>query len=155
MQRERVVLRVEHPGREPGLEVSVRMRVLHVDITAHADTRSLEDLIQSRYGGGFRLGEHRGRCCEERRNSRSKKKLFHCWTFRFGWNYEPASAQLMPDFFLFPINGLSDTREWRHQIPRTCVGHNKIIMHYFRAVGQGGGGGVNPRARLDRRRKTR
>src|SRR6266705_6165900 len=83
MQRERIFLRVEHPGREPtSLEVVVRMRVLHVDIPAHADTRSLENLIQSRYGAGLRLSEHRGRGCEERRNGGSKKKLFHCWTFQ-------------------------------------------------------------------------
>src|SRR5712692_11464414 len=82
MQYERVVLRIEHPGRKPGFNVPVCVRVPRVNVTGHADTRSLENLIKSRYGAGLRLGERRGRDCEECRNGGSKKKLFHRWTFQ-------------------------------------------------------------------------
>src|SRR5713101_2613522 len=84
----------------------------------------------------------------------ARKSFFIAGPFSL-WKDEPASAQPMPDFFLFPINGLRGSREWNNEIPRTCVGHNKVVMHHSRAVGQPQGDGVNPRARLDRRRKTR
>src|SRR2546428_10802798 len=81
-QRERVVFQVEHAGAERSL-VPVRMRVHRVDITAYADPRRFENLFESRNRGGFGLGEHGGRGCEQRGNGGSKKKFFHCWTFRW------------------------------------------------------------------------
>src|SRR6266705_6505506 len=85
MQAERVVLLIEHPRRKSprrGIDVPVCVRVPGVNVTAHADTRGFENLIQSRYGAGLSLSEHRGRNCKKRRNGGSKKKLFHCWTFQ-------------------------------------------------------------------------
>ncbi len=77
VQSERVVLLVEHPSRERGFDISVRMGVPGIDITAHADPRRLENLVEGRNRGGFGLGEHGGRGCEQRRNGGSKKKFFH------------------------------------------------------------------------------
>src|SRR5947199_76361 len=47
-QVERVVLRVEHTGRNPGpaLDVPVRAHVPHVEVPAHADARGVEHLSE-------------------------------------------------------------------------------------------------------------
>src|SRR5712692_7723047 len=121
IQCERIVLRIEHPGRKPGFNVPVCVRVPRVNVPAHANTRGLENLIQSRYGAGLRLSEHRGRGCEERRNGGSKKKLFHCWTFQLverRTRFSTAHARI----FLVSDQWAEGLRERRNRIPRTCVG---------------------------------
>src|SRR6267378_6902981 len=71
VQPEGAGLTIEHPGAgEPGTFVQVR--IPGIDITAHADPRRLENLVESRDRGGFGLGEYRGRGCEQRRDGRSE-----------------------------------------------------------------------------------
>src|SRR5258707_14544901 len=87
VQCERVVLVVEYSrwnssrSTDTDFDISIRVRIPGIDITAHADPRRFEDLVESRDRGGFGLGEHRGRGCENRGYGRSDKKFFHCWTF--------------------------------------------------------------------------
>src|SRR6266581_4950241 len=125
MQAERVVLLIEHPRRKSprrGIDVPVCVRVPGVNVTAHADTRGFENLIQSRNG-------------KKRRNGGSKKKLFHCWTFQLverRTGFSTARAR----FFLVSDQWAEGSREWNNEIPRTCVGHNKVVVHHSRAVGQ-------------------
>src|SRR6266853_2660630 len=101
MQCEGIVLRIEHPSRERGFEISIRVRVPGVDIPAHADSRSLENLVESRGRGGFGLGEDRGRGCEQRGDGGSKNKFFHCWTFRWGERPSPFSTARARFFISF------------------------------------------------------
>src|SRR6266704_6802472 len=100
VQSERVVLRIEHSSREHSL-IPVRVRIPGVNIPAHADPRRLENLVEGRNRGGFGLGEHGGRGCEQRRNGGSKKKFFHCWAFRWVRRPSPFSTARARFFISF------------------------------------------------------
>src|SRR6266853_5429130 len=138
MQCEGIVLRVEHPSRERGFEISVRVRVPGIDIPAHADPRRLEDLVESRSRRWLGLGEHRGRGREQRGNSRDNKKFFHCWTFR--WVRRPSPFSTARARFLIPFYQGVDLYRAEGDEPRgTEIGRNRIVTHRFCAVGQNAG----------------
>src|SRR5262245_28603547 len=59
VQQEVVVVGIEDARRETALDVPVGVRIRSVDVPGHADTRGLENLVESRdgCGGGLRRGE--------------------------------------------------------------------------------------------------
>src|SRR2546429_4347473 len=78
MQGERVVLVVEYScwnGRT--FNISIRVRIPGVNIPGHADPRRLENLVESRDRGGFGLGKHRDRGCEQGGKGRCKNNFFY------------------------------------------------------------------------------
>src|SRR5713226_5961783 len=109
------------------------MRVPRVDITAHADPRRLEDLVESRGRGRFGLGEHRGRGREQRGYGRGNKKFFHCWTFRWVRRPSPFSTARARFFISFyQWVGPLDAVPWKPS--GTKMMRNEIVTHWCCAV---------------------
>src|SRR5437879_3731020 len=99
-QCNRVVFQVKTPGRERSL-IPVRVRISGIDIPAHADPRRLENLVEGRNRGGFGLGEDRGGGREQCGYGGSKKKFFHCSTFRWVRRTKPLQHGPCQIFSLF------------------------------------------------------
>src|SRR5437899_253694 len=128
MQCEGIVLRIEHPSRERGFEISIRVRVPGVDIPAHADSRGLENLVESRSRGGFGLREDCGRGCEQRGNGRSNKKFFHCWTFR--WVGRPSLfSTARARFFISSYQWVGPLDALPRKSSGTRMMRNRIVTH--------------------------
>src|SRR5438309_843976 len=126
-QCNRVVFQVKTPGRERSL-IPVRVRISGINIPAHADPGRLENLVEGRNRGGFGLGEDRGRGCEQCGDGGSKKKFFHCWTFR--WVSRPSLFSMArARFFLSFYQWVGPFDAARSKPSGTRMMRNQIATH--------------------------
>src|SRR2546430_17569814 len=77
IQREGILLPVKYTIGKPGPVLCVGKS--GIDIPAHADSGSLENLVECRSRGGVGLSQGRGRGCEKRGGGGRGEKVFHFW----------------------------------------------------------------------------
>src|SRR2546423_14295952 len=82
IQREGILLPVKYTIGKPGPVLCVGKS--GIDIPAHADSGSLENLVECRSRGGVCFSEGRGPGCGQRGDGGSENKVFHFLAFSLG-----------------------------------------------------------------------